>query len=120
MFQTIDVMNKALDATMLRVNVLSNNIANAETPGFKREDVRFQGVLQQKIDTYGYENVSAEMLSSEVYTDRESVSMRIDGNNVDIDTEMSELAQTKLRYDTLIQRTSAQIGRYKYILQNIK
>ncbi|MGL5674992.1 MAG: flagellar basal body rod protein FlgB [Cellulosilyticaceae bacterium] len=120
MFHSINIMNKALDATMLRVNTLTNNIANVETPGFKREDVSFEQKLIDEIEKKGVKGVELDAIEGNVYTDYVGYASRMDGNNVDIDREMGELAKTKLRYDVMIQRTSAQIGRYKYILQNIK
>ena len=120
MFQSINITNKVLDATMLRLDVLTNNISNAETPYFKREDVSFEAQLESAIEKNKVKDIVVEDLKPTVYTDYGNYANRMDGNNVDIDKEMAELAKTKLRYDTLIQRASAQIGRYKYILQNIK
>lgn len=120
MFQNLDVINKALDANMLRYDLISNNIANSETVGYKRQDVRFQDILSQEIEMKGIGNIDISKLDSVIYTDNGNFSQRLDGNNIDIDKEMAELSKTKLRYDTLIQRTNAQISRYKYILQNIK
>ena len=120
MFQSINIMNKVLDATMLRFNTLNNNIANAETPDFKRSDVAFEAQLAQALKTYGADQLDVTRLEETVYTDYGSYAMRLDGNNVDIDNEMSELAKTQLRYYTLVQRATSQLSRYKYILQNIK
>lgn len=120
MFHNLDVMNKALDASMMRNNIISNNIANQETPGYKRQDVKFETILAKEIESKGTSTIDVNTLEGEVYTDRQSFSGRLDGNNVDIDQEMSELAKNKLRYETLTRRASAQIQRFKSILQNIK
>lgn len=120
MFHNIDVMNKVLDATTLKFNTIAGNISNADTPGYKRQDVSFEKMLIQEIENNGNKNIDVNNLKPAVYTDKATLSYRLDGNNVDVDTEMSELAQVKLRYDTLIQRATSQIGRYKYILSNIK
>lgn len=120
MFYNLDVTSKALDATLLRQNIISSNISNVDTPGYKRIDVKFQELLAKQIDANGINEVDIKEIEPSVYTDRAAYANRMDGNNVDVDTEMSELAKTKLRYDTLIQRSIAQISRYKYILQNIK
>lgn len=119
-FQNIDVMNKALDANMLRYSMLTNNIANAETVGYKRQDVKFQDVLAKQVETKGINKIDITQLEPVIYTDDANYSSRLDGNNVDIDQETSELSKTKLRYDVLIERTNSQLSRYKYILQNIK
>ncbi|MGL6173051.1 MAG: flagellar basal body rod protein FlgB [Cellulosilyticaceae bacterium] len=120
MFHNLDITNKALDGIMLRYNVLSANIANSETVGYKRQDVKFQDLLEKEMSNKGTEGIDINQIEPQVYTDNLSFAQRLDGNNVDIDKEMGELSKTKLRYDTLVQRTNAQISRYKYILQNIK
>ncbi|MGL4363397.1 MAG: flagellar basal body rod protein FlgB [Cellulosilyticaceae bacterium] len=120
MFQNINVTAKAIDASIMRVNVLTNNIANAETPNFKRSDVSFGTMLEEEIRRSGTDNIDLNKINAKVYTDYSSYSMRMDGNNVDIENEMSSLAKEKIRYDALIQRANAQLGRYTYILQSIK
>lgn len=120
MFQNITVTGKALDATLMRQNMISNNISNADTPGYKRVDVKFQELLTKEIEAKGIKGIDAQAIEPYAYIDEASYANRMDGNNVDIDTEMAELAKTKLRYDALIQRTVAQLGRYKSILQGLK
>ena len=120
LFHNIDVMNKALDATMLRYSVISDNISNEDTPGYKRKDVSFESVLAKEIDKSGVANLNIDSINPKIYVDRQSYAYRMDGNNVDIDVEMAESAKTKLKYDALIQRTVSQLGRFKTILQTIK
>lgn len=120
MFKHIDVMNTALDATTLRYDVITANLANSETVGYKRQDVKFQEILLKEMMEQGIEKIDRDRIEPVIYVDNIGFSQRLDGNNIDIDKEMGELSKTKLRYDTLIQRTNAQLSRYKYILQNIK
>lgn len=120
LFHNIDIMNKTLDATMLRYNMISDNISNEDTPGYKRKDVAFEGVLEKEIEKRGINNIDITSINPKIYVDNQSYSYRMDGNNVDIDTEMAESAKTKLKYDTLVERTSAQLTRFKSILQTIK
>jgi len=120
LFQNIDIMNKSLDATMLRYSVISDNISNQDTPGYKRKDVAFESFLESEIDKRGMKNINADSINPKVYVDNQSFSYRMDGNNVDIDTEMAESAKVKLKYDTLIERTASQLTRFKTILQTIK
>ena len=47
-YDYIDVMNKAADAAWLRETAISNNISNGDTPGYKRQDVDFEGVFQRE------------------------------------------------------------------------
>ena len=53
-FDYVNVMNKALDASWLRNETIANNIANQSTPGYKREDVDFEGALKQALQASGY------------------------------------------------------------------
>ncbi|ONI46499.1 flagellar basal-body rod protein FlgB [Candidatus Epulonipiscium fishelsonii] len=120
MFYGLDVTSVALNAMMLKYDELANNIANVDTPGFKRKDVEFESILQKQIDSYGMNHLKLNQIQPKIYTDMERLSTRLDGNNVDIDLETAELSEVKLKYDTLIQRAIAQIGRYEYVLGNIK
>lgn len=120
LFRNLDVTQKALDATMLRQQVIAENIANVDTPQYRRSDVKFEEYLMKEIDKKGIKHIDANEVNATVYQQYANYTGRLDGNNVNIDTESAELSKTKLRYDVLIQRTNAQVQRYKYILQNIR
>lgn len=120
LFKHLDVTQKALGATMLRQEMITQNLTNVDTPGYKRYDVKFEEYLAKEIDRNGTNNIDIKSIEPVTYKQYENYTGRLDGNNVNIDTETAELSKTKLRYDTLIQRASAQVQRYKYILQNMK
>ncbi|WP_069997446.1 flagellar basal body rod protein FlgB [Cellulosilyticum sp. I15G10I2] len=120
LFHNIDIINKALDATMLKYNVISDNISNVDTPGYKRKDVVFESLLAKEIDKKGIKNINSDNINPVVYIDKQNYMYKMDGNNIDIDIEMAESAKVKLKYDALITRTSAQLSRFKTILQTIK
>lgn len=119
-FSGIDITNKAIDATLLRKELISQNISNADTPNYKRQDVRFEALLADEIKKKGISNVNANKLVPTIYTDKQSSSYRLDGNNVDIEVERSEETKVELRYNTLVTRMTAQLGRFKTVLQNLK
>ncbi len=108
-FDYVNVLEKAADASWTRYNVIANNIANNDTPGYKRKDVNFEDYLLQEL-TSGSSNslrtrvadVSLDNLTATTYTDYAPLSYRLDGNNVDIDTENVELASTQIKYNALI------------------
>ncbi len=107
-FNYINVLDKAADAAWLRNDVIANNIANANTPYYKRQDVEFSSVLERELSGAKYNtldntvaNVSMKRLSSRVYTDSENYSYRIDKNNVDVETENVELASNQIKYNML-------------------
>jgi flagellar basal-body rod protein FlgB len=120
MFQNIEITTKALDGLLLRHSTISNNIANVDTPGYKRMDVNFEQVFSKELSKSQLEKTNISNLTPKVYTDKANYSYRMDGNNVDVDVEMSYLTKTKLKYDVLAQRVSSQLGRYKTILNQLK
>lgn len=123
-YNYINVLDKAADAAYTRNEVLSNNIANVGTPNYKRKDVRFDTMLQTALSgsgtlekRVGEMNMHLEDFNAMTYTDNSSLSYRLDGNNVDINTESAYLAQNQIRYNALVQQMSQEFGRYKSVLQ---
>ena len=108
-FNYIEVLNKAADASWKRNEVLANNIANNTTPGFKRQDIDFEGQLNRAMRKNRYMSVDAKVsnlrfsrLSPRVFTDSANFSYRLDGNNVDVDNEGVKLAANQLKYNGLL------------------
>ena len=123
-FSYINVLDRAADASWTRETVIGNNIANVDTPGYKRQDVAFEGGLKRELksskdDTLqkAVDNVSLNKLEGRTYTDYASYSYRLDGNNVDIDTENVELASEQLRYQTLTSAVSNEFTRMNTAMQ---
>ncbi len=108
-FDYVNVLQKTADAAWARNDVLANNIANVNTPGYKRKDINFESQLRRALHESRYESVDDKVahvnttaLKPRVYTDAANFSYRVDGNNVDIDTEGVELASNQLKYDGLM------------------
>lgn len=108
-FDYINVLDKAADASWLRNQAISNNIANASTPNYKRQDVAFESELQKALGYNRYQtmdskvaNVKSSRLRPQVYTDYGDFSYRLDGNNVDIENENVMLAENQLKYQGLL------------------
>ena len=123
-FDYINVVDRALDASYLRETVIANNIANVDTPYYKRKDVNFQDVLDDAIDSAKYKTIDQAVTSINTddlnpieYTDAENFSYRIDRNNVDIDTEHVELASEQLRYQALIQSANLDFSRFRSVIK---
>lgn len=110
-------MEGALQAAEMRQRVISNNVANGDTPHFKRSEVLFEELLEQTMgNTQGHlvgkrtnqKHMSIGLASSNVpipklITD-ETTSMNNNENNVDIDREMSLLAKNQLSYNFYVQQ----------------
>ena len=117
-YNYINVLDKAADASWVRNDVLANNIANADAPNYKREDVQFETYLSNAVagtdsldETVA--NIDLSTLESTTYTEQAGLSYREDGNNVDISTENVELAKNQLKYYTLMNSVNQEFGRLK-------
>ena len=122
-FSYINVLDKAADASWLREATITNNLANVDTPGFKRKDVDFEGVLKTELGRSKYVTLDQKVkdlhmnnLNATAYTDSSNFSYRLDGNNVDVDTEQVELASEQLRYTALTDSITHEISRFKSVL----
>lgn len=108
-FDYVNVLDRAADASWMRNEAIGNNLSNVDTPGYKRQDVAFEDVLRQALGKSTYRSMDAKVsgldlrrLTGKVYTDHAAFSYRLDGNNVDPDTEGVMLAQNQLKYQGLI------------------
>lgn len=113
---------RSVDTAALRQKVYANNIANVDTPGFKRSEVQFEQLLQEQInarEVVGYQthpkhipigqNTSLAQIEPEITVDHE-LSMNNNGNNVDIDAEMALLAKNQLYYNLLVGQIGHEIS----------
>ncbi len=123
-YNYINVLTKAADASWTRNELISNNIANVDTPGYKRKDVTFQSYLLEELtsgDTKALRNkindVDTSNLNATIYTDYSELSYRLDGNNVDIDTENVELASNQLYYNTILETINYQFDMLQAAMQ---
>lgn len=123
-FDYINVLDKAADASWLREETITNNIANADTPGYKRKDVDFESVLKNELGRSKYtsldkkiENIHMNHLNATTYTDSANHSYRLDDNNVDIETENVELASETLKYLGLTDSISQEFARLKSVMR---
>lgn len=111
----------AINAAEMRQRVISNNIANVDTPKFKRSEVLFESLLEQNMGSGNSQFIgrrtnarhipigqSSSIPDAKVITDENSV-MNNDVNNVDIDREMSLLAKNQLNYNYYVQQLNHDI-----------
>ena len=107
-FDYINVLDKAADASWLRNEAIGNNLANVDTPGYKRQDVDFESQLARALRHSKYtsmdekvSNLQTNRLKRLCYTDYAGFSYRLDGNNVDVDMEGVYLAKNQVTYQGL-------------------
>ena len=125
-YDYINVLGKAANASWLRNEVINNNIANVNTPNYKRQDVSFDDTLAIELKKTGttqvdldkrVANADSTRLEGKIYTDATNYSYRIDGNNVDIDTENVELASNEIKYNGLVSSVNAEFARLKSVIK---
>ena len=91
----------------LRQQLLSNNVANANTPGFKRSDLPFEQIMQRVLSER--RAIRPEEIRTWVVQDR-TTSLKADGNNVDIELEMVRLTENNLTYQAAIRQLNYQFN----------
>ena len=125
-FDYTNILDKAADASWMRENVITNNIANIDTPGYKRQDVDFESVLQKALGKTKYSSLDKKVrelnqdlgkLTTTSYSDAANYSYRLDRNNVDENTENAELASESLRYQLLTTAITNNFSRMQTVLK---
>ena len=115
---------KTLDSLWMRQNLTMNNIANVDTPGFKSQYMTFENELAQKIrSALTVKKTSMKNVARGIENMRPSVhttlneSTRLDENNVDVDTENTELASEQLRYEMLTTSINEEFKRMQAVIK---
>ena len=123
-YSYINVLDKAADASALRNELIANNIANQDTPGFKRQDVDFESQLSQALKNQRYTSIDAKVknlnlshLKGRVYTDYGDFSYRMDENNVDPEQEQVKLAANQLKYQGLMAALNNEFSNLKSVMK---
>ncbi len=123
-FDYVNVLDKAMDASWIRNEAISNNISNMDTPGYKRQDVNFETQLAKALRHSRYKSMDAKVsdlkmnrLKPITYTDYSGFSYRIDGNNVDPDTEGVYLAKNQVTYQGLYMSAKQEFKNLKAVMK---
>jgi flagellar basal-body rod protein FlgB len=100
LFDTVHLsLERAIQGSALRHEALASNMANVNTPGYRRQDVDFHSALQAAMPA-GRDALATTPIGA---TTDASAPMRADGNSVDVDVESANLAQNALEYQALTQ-----------------
>jgi flagellar basal-body rod protein FlgB len=123
---SLDIYSRALDGLSKRRDVISQNVANVDTPGYKAQKLTFEDALQRVIKNNGsftmkttnQNHLSSSGMGPTALNEigpRSGGAMRADQNNVDIDMELTELTETGLRYQAI----SNAVGRKFTLIKTI-
>lgn len=110
--KTNNYLNQALDYSSLRQKVIADNIANVDTPNFKRTDVSFDAFFENSKAKLALAQTNQGHVPAKNFLEHSSLfttantRTRVDGNNVDIEFEMAKLASNSLYYETAAQLLS--------------
>ncbi len=109
---SMDVGAKAIDALWQRSNVISDNIANADTPGYQQKSVSFEDQLSQAISDGSLDAGELSGISPQIQVESGDISSS-DSNGVDMETQMVELMRNQLQYSYLTRGVSDQLSMLK-------
>lgn len=123
-----DYLGRGLAAATMRHEVISNNIANVNTPNFKRSAVNFEDLLAKElhlgdgsrmdmIRTHDrHLPIAIPGKTNAVIEEDDTTTMRVDNNNVDIDSEMADLAKNQLYYNAMTTQLGGFISKMKSVI----
>ncbi len=121
----MDYLGRGLHAANLRQGVISNNIANVNTPNFKKSDVVFESLLAKEMKLDNGDRLQLARTDARHLPDgadrkatgrierQDTTTMRVDNNNVDIDVEMAGLAKNQIYYNSMAKELGSYITRVK-------
>ena len=129
---TVVMLEKLLDFQAQRQNMISTNIAHADTPGYKGHDLRFSDELKKAVGAGGtipLKKTNERHLPVGMSRLKEmkgrvvpygDAANRLDGNTVSIDKEMAKLAENSLYYNTAAQIISKKLGSIKNTITELR
>ena len=102
-----DTLAKLVDSSQLRHRVISQNVANVNTPGYRTQEVSFEEMLAARLRADQSADVSDLKPSVQLV---EGLPERADGNNVDIDKQMGQLDKNALLYQAYVQILASKLA----------
>ncbi|MCM3717165.1 flagellar basal body rod protein FlgB [Fictibacillus phosphorivorans] len=114
-------LEMALDGSALKQKTISNNLANVDTPGYKAKETVFKQEFKKSLNAYRtnqhHFTFSTDKSPSIFVKEQNGTTMNHNGNNVDVDKEMTELAKNQLYYQTLVQRINGKFNTIKMVVK---
>lgn len=121
--QTMNVLQNSLDYSTKRNALITNNIANVDTPKFKTQDVVFKNVLNDALSDLDAKQThpkhiafSSDNSPFKTITNR-NTQYNHNGNNVDIDKEMANLAKNQIYYRGLVDRMNGKFNTLQTVIK---
>jgi len=105
----VDLLEAGMKAEGARQKTIASNIANIETPGYRRLDIKFEELLTKALKSSGRKTISD--IEPEIFQPQDTP-VKSNGNDVNMEAEVGNLVKNSLRYTTyvrLMQKKFAQI-----------
>lgn len=112
-----DLLGRLIDATEVRHRAISNNIANVNTPNYRRMDVEFEEHLTRELSSPKNADGSSRMMAKPEMVLTPGLTARADGNNVDIDREIGQLNKNAMLQQTYVQLLSTYLEQMRLAIQ---
>ena len=125
MFDNVSMLRKGLDAAWLKQEVIANNIANNDVPNFKASHVEFESMFAAALDDSAFTAkrtrakhmafgaADAQDVQAMVMKNADNTSMRMDGNNVDIEKENTEMLKAQIFYNSVAAKVTGEFSRLR-------
>jgi flagellar basal-body rod protein FlgB len=128
--KTTDALATSMQMRQIRHSVTASNIANAETPHYHAKKVDFENALAAALDMDGTTGLSTSnkdhfaigskpVTSAEIY-ENPDIEVSNDGNTVDLEKEMSALAENSILYKSALQLINKKMASLKYAISETK
>lgn len=121
---TLNLLNKSLDGLWLKQQITMENIANYSTPGYKSKSVDFENILKANLENNKGKTTSqindVVKTSKIVIKENDNQSLRLDGNNVDLELENLQLAKTQLQYMYTVSEINSYFSKLKSVISEGK
>ncbi len=129
---TLRVLERGLDLSMARQKLLVDNVANAETPNYRRKDLDFLSVLTQECEREERKRLPLQQTNSahlrasqgiqngDRSTQEERIVVRRDGSGVDIEREMTTVLENALYYQALTRMVSGKLNGLSTAIREVK
>lgn len=128
--KTTDALGATLNFRLQKENLINSNIANAETPGYHAKKMDFEDQLARALDLdglrhidsnnpghFGADQTKISKITADVY-DNPDIPVNNDKNTVDLEKEMSSLAENTIMYKAAVELINKKLGAVKYALQD--
>jgi flagellar basal-body rod protein FlgB len=123
---TILRLEKALDYSSLKQKVISQNIANADTPNYKAKDVQFNKMFQSELDSLKANKTDKRHIDFKQTSGNPAIIVKKNmiynhsGNSVDLDKEMSDLATNQIYYNAVTDRLAGKFQSLQTVIRGGK